>query len=146
MKLKTYQKYLGCACFPEFLQNFSERWILWSLCLVVFHALTLKLPIQTSLSVVPKLQVSMRSGEKCQNFRRTPDNITCIFQGCSRCLVHEKEGNWLKTTFSQRMNSAPITKVIEGSNDHIDLIKESNFRVTDRVKTAEFQVNSSSDC
>ena len=28
--------------------------ILWSLCLVVFHALTLKLNIQTSLSVVPK--------------------------------------------------------------------------------------------
>ena len=36
---------LGCACFPEFLQNFSERQFLLSLCLVVFHALTLKLPI-----------------------------------------------------------------------------------------------------
>ena len=62
---------LGCVCFPKFLQNFSERQILWSLCLVVFHASTLKLPIQTSLSVAPKLQVSLRSGEKCENFRKT---------------------------------------------------------------------------
>ena len=53
---------LGCACFPEFLHNFSERHILWSLCSVVFHALTLKLPIQTSLSVAPKLPVSLCSG------------------------------------------------------------------------------------
>ena len=36
-----------------------------------FHALTLRLPIQTSLSVVPKRQVSLRSGEKCENFRKT---------------------------------------------------------------------------
>ena len=62
----------GCACFPEFLQHFSERQILWSLCLVGFHALTLKLPIQTSLSVTPKLPVSLRSGEKCQNFFKKP--------------------------------------------------------------------------
>ena len=40
-------------------------------CSVVFHALTLKLPIQTSLSVAPELPVSLRSGEKCQNFRKT---------------------------------------------------------------------------
>ena len=64
-------KIRGCACFAEFSQNFSERQILWSLCLVVFHALTLKLPIQTSLSVAPKLQVCVRSGEKCQIFRKT---------------------------------------------------------------------------
>ena len=62
---------LGSACFPEFLQNVSERQILWSLCSVVFHAITLKLPIQTSLSVVPKFQVCVRSGEKCQIFRKT---------------------------------------------------------------------------
>ena len=47
---------LGCVCFPEFFQNFSERQILWSLCLVDFLPLTLKLPIQTSLSVVPNSQ------------------------------------------------------------------------------------------
>ena len=62
---------LGYACFPEFLQNFSECQILWSLCLVVFHALTLKLPIQTTPFVVPKLQVCVRSGDKCENFRKT---------------------------------------------------------------------------
>ena len=54
-----------------FFQNYSERQILLILCLVVFHALTLKLPIQTSLSVAPKLQLCVRSGEKCQNFRKT---------------------------------------------------------------------------
>ena len=53
------QSGLGCACFPEFLQNYSERQILWSLYLAVFLALTLKLPIQTSLSVVPKLPVCL---------------------------------------------------------------------------------------
>ena len=36
-----------------FLQNSSEHQILWSLCSVVFYAFTLKLPIQTSLSVAP---------------------------------------------------------------------------------------------
>ena len=61
----------GCARFPEFVQNFSERQILWSLCSGVFHALTLKLPIQTSLSVAPKLQVSLSSNEKCENFSKT---------------------------------------------------------------------------
>ena len=49
-----------CACFPDFLQNFRERQILSSLCSVVFHALPLRLPIQTSLSVAPKLQVCLR--------------------------------------------------------------------------------------
>ena len=53
------------------LQNFSERQILWSLCSVVFHALTLKLPIQTSLSVAPKIPVSLSSAENCHKFRKT---------------------------------------------------------------------------
>ena len=61
----------GCAHFPEFLQNVSEREILWSLCLVVFHALILKLPVQTSLSVAPKLPVSFGSDEKCEKFSKT---------------------------------------------------------------------------
>ena len=44
-----------CACFPEFLQNFSERQILWSLYLVVFLPFTMRLPIQTSLKHTPVL-------------------------------------------------------------------------------------------
>ena len=48
----------GVLVFPNFCK------ILWSLCLVVFHALTLKHPIQTSLSVASKLQVCVCSGEK----------------------------------------------------------------------------------
>ena len=62
---------LGCACFPECLQNFSEHQILWSLCSVVFYALTLRLPILTSLSVSPELKVCVRSGKKGENFRKT---------------------------------------------------------------------------
>ena len=34
-------------------------------------ALTLRLPIQTTLSVAPKLQVFVRPGEKCQKIRKT---------------------------------------------------------------------------
>ena len=61
----------GCARFPEFLQNFCERQILWSFCSIVFLAVALKLPIQTLLSVAPKLPLCLRSGEKCENFRKT---------------------------------------------------------------------------
>ena len=54
----------GVCSFSLTLQNFSERQILRSLCPVVFHALTLKLNIQTLLSVVSKLRVSLWSDEK----------------------------------------------------------------------------------
>ena len=46
----------GCARFPEFKQNFTERRILWSLCSADFHTLTLQLPIQTPHSVAPELK------------------------------------------------------------------------------------------
>ena len=49
----------GVVISLDFLENFSEHQILWNLCLVVFHALTLRLPIQTSLSVAHKLPVSL---------------------------------------------------------------------------------------
>ena len=66
---------------PEILQNFSQRQILRSLCLVVFHALTLKLPIQTSLSMAPKLKVSLRSSKKMwkiQENEHTPASIRLL--------------------------------------------------------------------
>ena len=61
----------GGAHFPEFVQNFSECLILWSLCSVDFHTFTLQLPIQTLHSVAPELQVFVSSLEKCQNFSKT---------------------------------------------------------------------------
>ena len=61
----------GCARFPEFTQNFSERQILWSLCSVDFHTLTLQLPIQTPHSVAPEFQVFVSSLENCANFGKT---------------------------------------------------------------------------
>ena len=45
----------------SFCWNFTERQILWSLCSVDFHTLTLQLPIQTPHSVAPELQVFMSS-------------------------------------------------------------------------------------
>ena len=62
---------LGCACFPEFTQNFSEHQILWSLSLVDFHTLTLQLPIQTLHSVVPELQVFGEFTWKLPKFKKT---------------------------------------------------------------------------
>ena len=64
----------GCARFPEILQNFSEHQILWSLCSVVVHAFTLKLSIQTLLSVAPKLPVYAR--EKCEHYSKTSTPLT----------------------------------------------------------------------
>ena len=61
---------LGCALFPDFIKNSSERQILWSLCSVDFHALTLQLPIQTLHSVAPELQVFVNSLENHQNFSK----------------------------------------------------------------------------
>ena len=62
---------LGCARFPDFVKNPSERQILWSLCSVDFHTFTLQLPIQTLHSVAPELQVYVSSFENCQNFSKT---------------------------------------------------------------------------
>ena len=45
----------------SFCRNLTERQILWSLCSVDFHTLTLQLPIQTSHSVAPELQVFVSS-------------------------------------------------------------------------------------
>ena len=72
---------LGCAHFAEILQNFSEGQILWSLCLVAFHALTLRLPIQTSLFVVPELPVCARSGEKCEKISKTSTPLNVSISG-----------------------------------------------------------------
>ena len=68
---QKWMLFLVCARFSKILQNFSERQILWRMFLVVFRALTLRLPIHTSLSVAPKLPAYTRSGEKCQNFSKT---------------------------------------------------------------------------
>ena len=43
--------------------------------MVAFHALTLKLPIQTTLSVAPKLQVCTRSGEKMSKIQENEPTL-----------------------------------------------------------------------
>ena len=67
---------------PDFMQNFSERQVLWSLCSVDFHTLTLQLPIQNLHSVAPELQVFVSSLENSANFRKmsTPlEPTTCFY-------------------------------------------------------------------
>ena len=76
-----FLEWQGCARFADFLQHFSKREILWSLCSVVFHAFRLKLPIQSSLSVAPKLPVPLSSHEKCPNFRRTSTPLIGVREG-----------------------------------------------------------------
>ena len=66
-----FHLFLGWARFPKLVQNFSERQILWSLCSVDFHTLTLQLPFQTLHSVAPELQIFVSSLENCQNFNKT---------------------------------------------------------------------------
>ena len=57
-----------------------------------YHALTLKLPIQTSHSVAPKLLVSARSGEKCGKFSKTstPQVLRShsVVEHCSPFLIN----------------------------------------------------------
>ena len=74
---------LGCARFPEFTQNFSERQILWSLCSVDFHTLTLQLPIETPHFVAPELQVFVSSLENCPNLGKTS---TPLGGGCFQAV------------------------------------------------------------
>ena len=64
----TVQQNTGVCSFSWNFANFSECRILWSMCSVVVHAFTLKLSIQTSRSVAPKLPVFARS---CENFSKT---------------------------------------------------------------------------
>ena len=61
----------GVCSFPEFTQNVRGRQILWRLCSVDFHTLTLQLPIQTPHFVAPELQVFASSLENCPNLRKT---------------------------------------------------------------------------
>ena len=51
----------GCARFPEILQNCVALQVFGRMCLIVFLAFTLKLPIQTLLSVVPTHSVFWRT-------------------------------------------------------------------------------------
>ena len=96
----TKRIHQGCARFPEILQNFSKHQILWSLCSVVFHALTLESSIQISLSAAPKLQFCVRSGESVKNSgkRAHPRSHTLTGQWS----VCELSSNWqhsLKTGY-----------------------------------------------
>ena len=97
-----------CTRVPEFVQNFSERQILWSLCSIVFHALTLKLPIQTSLSVAHKLPVFTCSGEKCEiSAKRAllPWGVQCCWSSKILQFVSLYHKNSLKNFFKKKVLS-----------------------------------------
>ena len=57
----------GCARFAEILQNCVVRQVFDRMCLIVFPAFTLKMPIQTLLSVAPTCSVFWRATQFRQN-------------------------------------------------------------------------------
>ena len=68
-----------------------ESQILWRMCSVVFRAFALKFPIQTLLSVVPKLPVYTCSGEKYENFKKTSTprgKVSCRFESFTSIPWH----------------------------------------------------------
>ena len=76
--------------FPDFMLNYSE--ILWKLCSVDFHTLTLQLLIQTLHSVAPELQVFVSSLSNCQTVKisakRAHPRILLFESGILRLLNH----------------------------------------------------------
>ena len=57
----------GSARFADILKNCVAHQVLWKTCSLVFLAFTLKLPIQTLLSVVPKCSVFWHATQFQQN-------------------------------------------------------------------------------
>ena len=53
------------------------------MCSVVFLAFPLKLPIHNSLSVAPKLPISLSSAENCRKFRKTSTSQVCVLNEVS---------------------------------------------------------------
>ena len=96
------------------MQNFSERKILWSLCSVDFHTLTLQLPIQTPHSVAPELQVFVSSLLNCHNFRKTsiPQLLLLYF---SVTILSAKDITNIDTCRYQ-VNSEPVEDFLPDTN------------------------------
>ena len=68
----------GVLVFLKFTQNSTERQVLWSLCSVDFHTLTLQLPIQTPHSVASELPSFCEfTGKLCkfQENEHTPESV-----------------------------------------------------------------------
>ena len=80
--------------------NNSYHGVKWSLSTAVFHAVTLKLAIQTSLSVAPEFPVSLSSHEKCPDFRKTSTPREIGRHGPPKKIKLEKSFNISKIDFS----------------------------------------------
>ena len=94
--------------------------------MVVFHALTLKLPIQISLSVVPKLTVLLSSHEKCPNFGKTSTP-----QGLFNCLYSVANCQLLRTLVnSQEILLGKFCTIIQSlsSSGHTYLNNRKRYR------------------
>ena len=103
--------------FYEFLQNFSEGQILFSLCSVVFHALTLKLPFQTSLSVVLELPVSLTSHEKMSKFQE--NEHTPVREGLSGVLCRKLTLTERQSDRRTQLKTLPSRHFIGGGNNNV---------------------------
>ena len=105
-----YRRALGCARFAEILQNFTERQILWSLCSVDFLTFTLRLPIQTSLSLASKL---WRKMSKFQENQSTPGEFIFVTQNHG-IKIHNKTEETLNQKRTRHAHSTQIFHPNEG--------------------------------
>ena len=76
--------------------------------MVVFHAFTLRLPIQTSLSVAPELQVSLRSGENCEIFRKMMNGPEIPFTNVYTSSYIKGTAQYSVGTFASRLSSRAV--------------------------------------
>ena len=141
---------LGCARFLEFVRNFSECHTLWSLRSVNFLTFTLKLLVQTSLSVRPKLSVSVRSADKCGKFSKTlTTRVVSSHQGihgyvsscrfdCG-CREQEEPSNYC--SFLQELAAHKIFIIIENYFKIKATIDFTTFHMSKKVKLPVFLFN-----
>ena len=117
LKLTTYWFQGVCS----FCWNCTERQILWSLCSVDFHALTLQLPIQTPHSVAPELQVfvsSLKFSVRTINHYTTEPNVSGRYRKASSnlqsCLT---DSSWIQLILLIKRIQDKILKPIGGLMD-----------------------------
>ena len=98
--------WLGCARLAEILQHFVARQVFGRICLIVFLAFTLKLPIQTLLSVAPTCSFFWRTTQFQQNKHIPATSLLHSLFGRlmrTKILQHKSHNSHLCTTWEQKI-------------------------------------------
>ena len=96
------------------------------MCSVVFHAFTLRLPIQTSLSVAPKLPVFARLGGKCQTFRKTSTPLHTFFD-LNKDRLNFLQGDFIGNPYELRFSSFVLENKSNSTNWTTKILKSKDF-------------------